>query len=53
MLQLAYVRLWVFGDIWGAKATFDHLFEWDVIDWNDFCVGAIYYIDLVKFDLLF
>jgi len=47
-LNLKYVKIKLFLDIWGGKITADNYMRYDVIDYGDFCNGANWFMQVGK-----
>lgn len=47
-----YVRLWVYLDLYVAKATVDHFMRYDIIEYSDFCNAAVWLLDVARASLL-
>jgi len=46
-------RLYIFLDLWVAKATLENYLRYDIVNYGSFCNAAQYLIDLARASLLF
>ena len=52
-LNLGYLKIKLFLDIWGAKMTADNYMRYDIIDYGDFCQGAQWSMQVGKIQTYF
>lgn len=53
-IQLGYLKLHVFIDIWGAKMTFfDNFLRYDIVHYKDFCDTASWLLRVARLQIFF
>ena len=53
VLYIGYVKLHLYIDLWGVKMTFfDQIMRYDIVNYQDFCTAAKWYLDWMRFQIL-